>query len=145
MFNVSIKGSCALALLLSTGGCQGSVLSPLLFSLYIFVLISSHNFYVYIYVDNTEIHLSSPEISLACLTFLLGWSTATWKLNTGQYCTPFSSTQPFLLLHTLLSVNNIPGYHNFDSSFILPIQSVARSCYVFPYDITKILPFHLVF
>ena len=160
---VSINDSSSAFSTLSCGEPQGSVLGPLLFTLYTTPLgsvISNNSIKYHLYANDTQLYISfTPTNSALCLetpplslTFFPGWtwtncSSIHLKLNFFLLAQN-NSVSNFLILQTYLSAmissQSVPSAHNlgfiFDSdmSFSEQINSVSKSCHFHIRDIRRI-------
>ncbi|XP_075313226.1 uncharacterized protein LOC142373735 [Odontesthes bonariensis] len=162
-YQVTLRGSVLKPCRLTTGVPQGSVLGPLLFSLYTSSLgsvIHSHYFSYHSYADDTQLILSFPPSDTqveariaACLADISGWmSMHHLKLNLdktelvflpGKAC-PFRDpaiTVDDSVVTSTRTARNLGVTLDDELSFSPNIASVTRSCRFLLYNIRRIHPF----
>ena len=162
-YQVTWKGSMSEPRSLSTGVPQGSVLGPLLFSVYTTSLgsvIRSHDFSYHCYADDTQLFLSFPPSDqqveariAACLTDISKWMTTHHlKLNLdktellflpGKGCPhrDLSITIDTTVASPTQSARNLGVILDDRLSFTANIATITRSCRFLLYNIRKIRPF----
>ena len=162
-YQVTWRGSISKPRSLTTGVPQGSVLGPLLFSLYTTSLghvIRSHGFSYHCYADDTQLVLSFPPSDTqvesriaACLADISEWmATHHLKLNLdktellflpGKGCPhrDLAITIEDNVVTPTRTARNLGVTLDDQLSFSAHVTSVARSCRFMLYNIRKIRPF----
>ncbi|KAK9535963.1 hypothetical protein VZT92_005791 [Zoarces viviparus] len=162
-YQVTWRGAVSEPHMLTTGVPQGSVLGPLLFSLYTTSLgsvIRSHDFSYHCYADDTRLVLSFPPGDTqvesriaACLADISKWMTThQLKLNLdktellflpGKGCPhrDVSNTIDDTVVMPTRTARNLGVTLDDQLSFSANIASVTRSCRFLLYNIRRIRPF----